>query len=51
MEEYRPVESTLKKKLVEKYGNNIENSESPYKPTVVCFRNTCDPILSNSWYA
>lgn len=47
---YVPTEKTIKRKLKEKYGNDIILSTNKNKVCIVCFRNTGYKILTNHWY-
>lgn len=48
---YRPSAIVLKKKLKEKYGEDIIIADTKSKATVVCFRGTGNKILNEAWYS
>lgn len=50
-EDSRPHVKTVKKRLEEKYGDDIIISGSPNRGSVVCFKNTGHKILSDNWYS
>jgi len=41
----------LKRKLVEKYDDNIFFSQEPGRINIICFRNMASRILTNKWYS
>lgn len=47
---YQPEVKTVKARLIEKYGDDILFASIKKKKTVVCFKNTGEKILTNSWY-
>lgn len=47
---YVPTAKTIKKRLVEKYGDGIIISTNKKKETIVCVRDTGYQILTNAWY-
>lgn len=50
LKDYVPSELTVKRKLKEKYGDEIIIVTNTKKVTAICFRNTGYTILSNHWY-
>lgn len=51
IEGYVPDERTIKKKLEEKYGEDIIITKNQKKVSIVCFQSTGYKILSDHWYA
>lgn len=47
---YTISEVTVKRKLIEHYGDHITITATQKKVPVVCFRNQCNQILSDHWY-
>lgn len=47
---YVPTERTIKKRLIENYGDDILISVQKKKVTTICFRDTGYKILTNAWY-
>lgn len=47
---YVPDDKTIIKKLIARYGSNIVITTKSKSLTIICFRDTADNILTNSWY-
>lgn len=50
-EEHRPAEETLKKRLEEKYGDEILLYNVRGAGTVLCFKNIGRQLLTDAWYS